>query len=231
MVALLGLGTRRASASRWCCCSRRCGRCWRTLQATIRERAACSALMTRKRASRCGSTRVVHKRAANKEPRRSGARTLLERKFDEDACAADTLTATILRQRQDCFLPTNPDKADWRWPPTRSYAVGIPSTAPEAPSGAVPDTTVVSAADDWAAPFDYDATKRAWDTSLDATANGRADVRDAYLGGQGCGNQESGGDSANPRKLAELRAIPPEPPRRMCEVRDATRTKVAPGRF
>jgi hypothetical protein len=80
-------------------------------------------------------------------------------------------------------------------------------TPPVAPPGAVPDATMISPADDWASPFDYDAAtargKRARDTSLDATANGRADIGDAYLGGQCCGNHESGSDSANHRKLAE----------------------------
>jgi len=42
--------------------------------------------------------------------------------------------------------------------------------------------TVISAADDWAAPFDYDAAsarrgKRAGDTSFDAATDGGADVR------------------------------------------------------
>jgi hypothetical protein len=68
---------------------------------------------------------------------------------------------------------------------------------------------MISPADDWATPFDYHAAsartgKRARDTSLDAAANGWADIRDApYLGGQCCGNHESGGDSATHRKLAE----------------------------
>jgi hypothetical protein len=100
-----------------------------------------------------------------------------------------------------CFVSAaNPDKADWRWPPTRSYTVCIPSTAPEAPSGAIPDAAMISAANDWAAPFDYDTAstrrgKRARDTSFDTAAKGRADIGD--LGGECRGHHENAGDAAN----------------------------------
>jgi hypothetical protein len=59
---------------------------------------------------------------------------------------------------------------------------------------------MISPANNRTTPFNYDAAstrrrKRTRDTSLDAAANGRADIGD--LGGECRGHHENGGDDAN----------------------------------
>jgi hypothetical protein len=59
---------------------------------------------------------------------------------------------------------------------------------------------MISAANDWAAPLDYDTAstrrgKRARDTSFDAATNGRADIGD--LGEECRGHHENGDAAAN----------------------------------
>ena len=90
-----------------------------------------------KRRSRCARVRGSCTRTGeNEKPRRSGARTLLERKFDEDACQLKVSTAAVLRQ----FLSRSMSPAITTPVPLRLLAIGfvppcLPTKAQRPPSG------------------------------------------------------------------------------------------------